>query len=210
MRARVEWLRWRFRLPSFSPSRWANSSSSPPGRSNADGEPVDTPIEWRASDAALTVSATGLVTGVAPGASEVQAVVGSLSSEALGFSIIAPADTIVIVGDSVLVINLAVVPPLPATMNVRLDSRTPAGPAGPSPVIFEIMQPVAGETPVVQLAGAVQRDTVTTNTDGAVGTSLSLVAGQVPPDTAIVVVRANRTRGAPVPGSGQRFIVLFQ
>ncbi len=177
---------------------------------DADGQVVDTPISWRTNDEALTVSATGLVTGVTPGESQVQAVAGGLSSEALEFTVIAPADTLVIVGDSVLTISLAVDPPPAATMNVRLDSRSPAGPAGPTPVIFEITRPVAGETPVVQLAGAVQSDTVTTTAAGTIGTSLSLVTGQLPPDTAIVLVRANRTRGAPVPGSGQRFIVLFQ
>jgi hypothetical protein len=36
------------------------------------------------------------------------------------------------------------------------------------------------------------------------------VPGQIPPDTAIVEVRAERTSGAAVPGSGQRFIILFQ
>lgn len=177
---------------------------------DADGEIVDTPILWQASDDALTVSATGLVTGISPGSSNVQAVAGSLSSDALAFSVIAPADTIVIVGDSVLTIDLSVDPPAAAVMSVRLDSRTPAGPAGTRPVIFEITQPVAGETAVVQLAGSVQSDTLTTGSDGTISASLSLVSGQVPPDTAIVLVRANRTRGAPVPGSGQRFIVLFQ
>jgi hypothetical protein len=29
-------------------------------------------------------------------------------------------------------------------------------------------------------------------------------------DSAIVTVRAERTRGAPVPGSGQRFIIRFE
>jgi hypothetical protein len=62
----------------------------------------------------------------------------------------------------------------------------------------------------VQLVGGVQSDTVTTSTDGTAPIALSAVAGQVPPDTAIVEVRANRTRGSVVPGSGQRFIVLFQ
>jgi hypothetical protein len=77
-------------------------------------------------------------------------------------------------------------------------------------VIYEITRPVAGTAPVVQLAGGVQSDTLSTVTDGTVGAVLSLVAGQVPPDTAIVEVRANRTRGSAVPGSGQRFIILFQ
>jgi hypothetical protein len=62
----------------------------------------------------------------------------------------------------------------------------------------------------VQLAGGVQSDTVTTSTDGTAPIALSAVAGQIPPDTAIVEVRANRTGGSVVPGSGQRFLVLFQ
>jgi hypothetical protein len=39
---------------------------------------------------------------------------------------------------------------------------------------------------------------------------LSRVAGIPSPDTAIVQVRSYRSSGADVPGSGQRFIVLFQ
>jgi hypothetical protein len=70
---------------------------------------------------------------------------------------------------------------------------------------------VAGGTPIVQIGSAgAQGDTVTTSAEGTATVVVSGVAGQVPPDTAIVEVRASRTRGAPVPGSGQRFIVLFQ
>jgi hypothetical protein len=77
-------------------------------------------------------------------------------------------------------------------------------------VIFDITRPVAGAIPVVQLANGDQSDTVSTTPDGLATVSLSLVTGQVPPDTAIVEVRANRLRGSVVPGSGQRFIILFQ
>jgi hypothetical protein len=78
-------------------------------------------------------------------------------------------------------------------------------------VIYEITQPPAGATPVVTLPGGVQVDTVTTGTDGTVaGIAVTLGAGQTPPDATIVEVRAHRTRGAPVPGSGQRFIILFE
>jgi len=174
---------------------------------DADGNTVDATVEWRASSAALTVDATGLVTAVATGSADVQASVGSLNSARVAFSIIAPADTIVIVGDSV--IPIVAEPPGSASLMVRLDSHS-AGPLASRPVIYEITQPVAGATPVVQLAGGVQSDTLTTITDGTASAVLSVVAGQVPPDTAIVQVRATRTRGAAVPGSGQRFIILFQ
>ena len=176
----------------------------------ADGEPVDATILWIASDDALSVDATGLVTGVAPGSADVQAAVGSLASEGIEFSVIAPADTIIIVGDSVFVIPIGADPPVSANLVVRLESRSPVGPLGARPVIYEITQPVAGATPVVQLAGGVQIDTLTTATDGTAAIALSSVIGQTPPDTAIVEVRATRTRGSVVPGSGQRFIVLFQ
>jgi hypothetical protein len=177
---------------------------------DADGETVDATILWRASSAALGVDATGLVTGLQEGTADVQAAVGSLTSERVRFSVLARADTLIIEGDSVLVIPVAADPPVSANLAVRLESLSPAGPAGSHPVIYEITQPVAGTTPVVQLTGGVQSDTLTTTAAGTATVALSLVTGQVPPDTAIVEVRANRLRGSIVPGSGQRFIVLFQ
>jgi hypothetical protein len=175
-----------------------------------DGETVEAAILWRASNDALSVNETGLVTGVAPGSGDVQAVVGSLTSERISFTVLAPADTLIVVGDSVFIIPIDTDPPATANLMVRLESRSPVGPVGSRPVIYEITQPVAGTTPVVQLAGGVQSDTLLTAADGTAAIALSLVSGQTPPDTAIVEVRANRTRGSAVPGSGQRFIVLFQ
>ncbi|MDP9144363.1 MAG: Ig-like domain-containing protein [Actinomycetota bacterium] len=177
---------------------------------DVDGETVNAPITWRASNDALTVDATGLVTGVEQGSGDVQAAVGSLTSEGISFSILTPADTVIIVGDSVFVIPIVADPPGTANLVVRLESRSPVGPVGSRPVIYEITQPVAGVTPVVQLTGGVQSDTVLTATDGTAPIALDLVTGQTPPDTAIVEVRANRIRGSTVPGSGQRFIILFQ
>jgi hypothetical protein len=177
---------------------------------DADGQTVDATIEWLASAAALSVDATGLVTAVAPGTGDVQAAVGSLTSDRITFTLLAPADTIIVVSDSVFVIPIAADPPVVANLVVRLESRSPVGPVGSRPVIYQITQPVAGVVPVVQLAGGVQSDTISTLADGTATIALSMVTGQIPPDTAIVEVRANRTRGAAVPGSGQRFIVLFQ
>jgi len=177
---------------------------------DVDGETVDATILWRSSDAALSVDATGLVTGVEQGSGDVQAVVGSLTSERISLTVLAPADTLIIVGDSVFVLPVGADPPAIANLMVRLESRSPVGPVASRPVIYEITQPVAGTTPVVQLAGGVQSDTLLTSADGTAAIALSEVTGQTPPDTAIVEVRANRTRGSAVPGSGQRFIVLFQ
>ena len=177
---------------------------------DAEGETVDADITWRATTASLSVDATGLVTGIAQGSGDVQASVGALTSERITFSILAPADTVIIVGDSVFVLPILADPPVVASLAVRLESRTPVGPVASRPVIFEITQPVAGTTPVVELPGGVQSDTVLTSADGTASIALALAVGQTPPDTAIVEVRSNRTRGSVVPGSGQRFIVLFQ
>ena len=175
---------------------------------DADGETVEAAIEWLSSSAALSVDATGLATGVSPDVVRVQAAVGSLTSAQIDFTVRAPADTIVIVGDSVFVVPVAA--PVPANPAVRIDSRTPPGPVEAQDVIFDITQPVAGAIPVVQLANGDQSDTVRTTAEGLATVALSLATGQVPPDTAIVEVRANRLRGSVVPGSGQRFIILFQ
>jgi hypothetical protein len=175
---------------------------------DADGETVDATIDWRASGTALTIDATGLVTAVTAGTAQVQAAVGALASEQVTFTVSARADTIIIVGDSVLTIPVAA--PVPANPTVRVETLSPPGPVVAQNVIFDITQPIAGTTPVVQLANGDQSDTVGTTAEGLATVALSLVTGQVPPDTAIVEVRANRLRGAVVPGSGQRFIILFQ
>ena len=175
---------------------------------DADGETVDATIEWLTSSAALSVDAAGLATGVTAGAAQVQAAVGSLTSAQIDFTVRAPADTIVIVGDSVLAVPVAA--PVPANPTVRIDSRTPPGPVEGQDVIFDITHPLAGTPPLVQLANGDQSDTVRTTAEGVATVALSVGTGQVPPDTAIVEVRANRLRGAVVPGSGQRFIILFQ
>ncbi len=176
---------------------------------DAEGDVVDVGISWQASSEAVTVDAAGIVTGAAPGEADVQASVGSLTSEPLPFTVQTTADTIIIVGDSVFTIP-PTEPPGTATLSVRLESRTPPGPVESRAVIFAITRPVAGGTPVVQLAGGVQSDTLTTSTAGVATVTVGAVIGQVPPDTAIVEVRAERLRGDPVPGSGQRFILLFQ
>jgi hypothetical protein len=177
---------------------------------DVDGQVVEVALQWQSTTAAVTVDGTGLVTGVQPGPADVQAFSGSLPSEPVHFEVAARADTIIIQGDSVFTLPIGVEPPPTATLTVRLETFTTPGPIGGQPVIFEITSPAPGATPVVQLAGAVQIDTVTTADDGTASAVIGAASGQIPPDTAIVQVRAERSGGAAVPGSGQRFIVLFQ
>jgi hypothetical protein len=175
---------------------------------DANGDSVGVPVSWRSPDVTLTVGeATGLVTGVAPGPGRVQAVVGSLVGELVSLAVLAPADTLSVVGDSVVIApaDPGVTPPL----TVLLQSFHPAGPLDDRPVVFEITRPTA-EPLAVTLPGGVLIDTLTTAGDGTVGVIVSRVLTAPVPDTVTVEIRASRTRGAVVPGSGQRFIVLFQ
>lgn len=173
-----------------------------------DGNTVDVPINWRAPDATLTVDAqTGVITGVSPGTGRVQAFAGSLASGLVSFTVIARADTL-IVTDSIFTVSpgVAASPPLVA----RLESFSPAGPLPSWPVVYALISPPDVGPHTVELPGGVLVDTLNTGTDGAVSsvTLNRLDASQ--PATAIVEVRAFRTRGGTVPGSGQRFTVNFQ
>ena len=176
-----------------------------------DGNPVNTAITWRAVDTTASIDpSTGIVTALFPGSARVQATVGSLSSGLITLTILAPADTLIIAGDSVLTVITD--GPASAPMIVGLESFNPAGPLANRPVIYTITSPdLTGLPHTVELPGAALVDTVLTGSDGQVSTmTLNRVTGVIPPDSAIVEVSAFRTRGAVVPGSGQRFIVHFQ
>lgn len=177
---------------------------------NKEGDSVAAAIVWAAADTTLTVDASsGLLTGVAPGTGRVQASEGTLTSGVLTFSVIAPADTIIIAGDSVFTVAPDVEASAPLV--ARMESYAPAGPVAGRPVIYTLTSPdPATTTPSVSFPNGQSEDTATTAADGTItAITLARLAGLTAPDTAIVTVRATRTRGAVVPGSGQRFIVLF-
>jgi hypothetical protein len=174
-----------------------------------DGNPVSTPISWRTSDATLTVDDAGVVTGVAAGTGQVQAFAGSLASERIGLTVIIRADTLVLVGDSVVTVAADV--PSSTPLVVQLQSFAGGTPLPSRPVVYTVTSPPDVGTRSVELPGGVLIDTITTASSGLTeGVTLNRVAGVPSPDTAIVQVRSFRSSGADVPGSGQRFIVVFQ
>lgn len=172
-----------------------------------DGDSVAATVIWRTPDTTATVdSTTGLVTGIAAGTARVQASVGSLTSDLTSLTVLTPADTLAIVGDSIFTLtgDSLASPPLV----VALQSFTAVA-LSDRPVIYEITTPTPDTA--VTLTGGVLSDTVQTASDGTItSVSLSLNPAKARPDSTIIAVRANRTHGAPVPGSGQRFIVRFQ
>lgn len=174
------------------------------------GDSVGTTVTWVSADPTATIDASsGVLTGVSPGTARVQATVGALSSELITFSVAAPPDTLILAGDSVVV--TARDAPASAPLTTRLESFHPAGVLAGRGVIYAITSPdPAAATPTVLLSGNVVADTLVTGADGTAATTVSVVPGTTAPDTVIVEVRAVRTRGAAVPGSGQRFIVVYQ
>jgi hypothetical protein len=174
-----------------------------------DGNPVDVPLDWRTPDTTLTVDGSGVITGVSPGPGRVQAVEGSLTSPSVTFTVIVRADTMVLVGDSVVTVAAGVTASTPLVVQVR--NFVPGDPVPGRDVIYAVTSPPDVGPHTVELPGAVLVDTLATGTDGTVSTvTLNRVNGTTQPDTAIVTVVATRPHGDPVPGSGQRFLVLFQ
>jgi hypothetical protein len=173
------------------------------------GDPVATTVTWATPDTTLSVDATGAITGLYPGDGRVQAFTGSLASSLVTFKVVARPDSLIRVGDSVVTVAAGVAASAPLV--VQLQSLSPAGPVPSWPVIYEVISPPDVGPHTVEFPGGVLLDTLTTGTDGAVSSvTLNRVNGTTQPDTAIVEVRAFRTRGDVVPGSGQRFLVLFQ
>ena len=173
-----------------------------------DGNPLDVPITWLSSDPALTVDNTGLVTGIAPGEAQVQASVGSLSSGQILLTAIARADTLVIVSDSIIIVPVGAATSAP--LAVQVLSFSSADPLPNRPVVYTVTSPPDVGDHTVELPGGVLIDTISTGPAGDAG-AVTLNRTALPsPDTAIVQVRSYRASGADVPGSGQRFIVLFQ
>ena len=97
-RAKAAWWGWRSSSPTIPTVEVGEQLQLSARALDADGELVAATIVWRAGDAALTVDADRA--GHRRGARHrrVQAVVGSLSSELVAFTVIAPADTLIIVG----------------------------------------------------------------------------------------------------------------
>ncbi len=182
------------------------------------GTDVPGVIRWATPDTTVDVDAmTGDVTGriAQGGLARVQASVpgrsGPLVSGFLTFTITARPDLLSILGDSVLTIPAGQTESAPLVTELR--SRQPDGPLGGREIMFRITDPVfpteAART--VEFNTGSLTATVTTSAAGTPATpvTLRLIPGTTPPDSARVVIDAVTATGAPVPGSGTRFRILF-
>ena len=166
---------------------------------NKDGDSVGTPVTWLSVDPTATIdAATGVLTGVSAGSARVQATVGALGSELITFAVIEPADTLVLTSDSIVTLPADAV-----TSPATHGAARPLRPRGPGPlagrgVIYALTSPdPAAGTPTVAPAGLTSSPTrCRPDRTATPRPRLAVVTGSTPPDSAIVTVRAERTRGA--------------
>jgi hypothetical protein len=185
---------------------------------DANGDSVGAPVVWvTPDDSTITIvnPATGLVTGVKPNSQgRVQAILGSLTTGFFTLTILARPDSIVLPADPVQTVTAEDNSSQP--LLAVLESDNPAGPTAGHRVTFTIVQPTFADTTGVQnvqlgvLPSRPLTQTVTTNAEGQPGVIVSRIVGRAAPDSVLVEVTAFQSSGDPVPGSGQRFLVLFE
>ena len=177
------------------------------------GDSVGAAITWLTPDTTVLLTTDGRLTGRTGGESaRVQAQVGTLVSDFVTFAVNPRPDTLVLTGDSVLTVGAGVSSSAPLLASLR--SFAPPEPLAGDVITYAITAPVFADPAqrTVELPGGVLSLAATTGADGmpATAVTVSRVAGQPSPDSAIVSVAASTATGATVPGSGQRFIIHFQ
>ena len=181
------------------------------------GDSVDAPIWWRTPDKTVIEvdSASGKITGlVVSDTARVQAVVGTkdpIISDFIPLVVTPKADTLTLVGAARVTVN-------PATSGspsliVTVTQKAAATPVKAFPLIYRVIEPVfaTSDARTVEFPGRALTLTACSGPSGTplVATSLNRRANQTQPDSAIVEVTARHPDGSAVPGSGQRFTIIF-
>jgi hypothetical protein len=184
---------------------------------NADGDSVGAPVVWvTPDDSSLTIvdPATGLVTGVKPNTQgRVQAILGSLTTGFFTLRILARPDTIILPADSVQSVLAGVAASQPLLPVIESDN--PAGPTAEHRVTFTVVKPTFADTTGVQnvrLSNGGLTQAAVTIADGTPSPPVivSRVTGRTAPDSVLIEVTAFQSSGNAVPGSGQKFLILFE
>jgi hypothetical protein len=182
------------------------------------GENSDTltvPIVWRALDTTIAVdTSAGLLTGRTAGATgRVIARVGDLYSDQVTYSVLFRADTVIRVAPAADTVEAAESESQDLTVRLEALSGVP-GPVTGRRVVYEVIEPAFpnpdDRTVEFQNGSLVQSVTTTSTGTPVPAVRLQRRAGATQPAAAVVEIGAWRPGGAPIPGSGQRFIIRFQ
>lgn len=177
---------------------------------NQQGDSVAATFTWRTADTGIVFldPQTGLVSGKLPGTARVQARTGSLISDFVTLTVVATADSLVLVPpDSA---RLLAGDTASAPLIAEMDSINPDGPLSGRRIVYQITQffPAADSA---SLNGGLFALNATTTFTGqpSVPVYVRKIPGRPHPDSVYVEIRSYRPSGAPIPGSGQVFIVRF-
>lgn len=185
---------------------------------NEKGDSIDAEVRWRTPDpAAIDLDGnTGLATGlVITDTARVQAIVGSKDPivSDLVFLVVTPfADTLIRASTERVTVDRNAQDSGP--ISVTVSRKSPAEPVKSFPLRYRVIAPVFAnpEDRTVEFAGGTLS---MISCSGPAGTPQSQTelrrrSGRAQPDSAIVEVSALHADGRAVPGSGQRFTMLFK
>jgi hypothetical protein len=178
---------------------------------NQDGDSVAATFTWRTPDTALIFvePSTGRIAGKKAGSARVQVTSGSLTSDLVNFAVVPAAESLQIIPpDSarILVTDTSSVP-----LVSELDTINPTGPLAGRQLVYQLTSLFGQPGDTASLTAGGMTRLVATSSLGQPATPVYVRA--IPalprPDSVLVEVSAFRPSGAPIPGSGQIFIVRF-
>ncbi len=165
-------------------------------------------------------SATGLVSAYGPGSGNVQARVDNIATNAIKVTAHPAPDSIAIVGDARLTVDVTSGNSAPLTVVLWDLSTTPGETLALSgkPVHFSTVDPAPSDPAAgsffitasgTQPGDDPHRVDVTTNASGQAAVTAVRVSSETQPDSVAIEAVAVTARGDTVPGSPVRFWVLF-
>ncbi|MGH7568347.1 MAG: hypothetical protein ACREL9_05140, partial [Gemmatimonadales bacterium] len=176
---------------------------------NGRGESVAATIRWEALDTAIVAlldTTTGESLGKTVGTGRLQARVGRLRTNPLGVTVQAPADSAFPEGPTRDTVTVSTPDSLSDSLRVKLT-------ATPSTQPNLVRRRVVLESTTYPAGAAaftlVPNDTVFTGTGGVAVFRVRLTGGPLP-DSILVIARAARANGTPVPGTPIPFVVEFR
>jgi len=181
------------------------------------GDSVDAPVWWRTPDKKVidVDSATGRITGlVVSDTARVQAIVGTkdpIISDLIPLVVTPRADTLTLTGSPRVTVNPAASGS--PSLIVAVSQKASAAPVKAFPLVYRVVEPIfaSSDARTVEFPGGLLTLTACSGPSGTplAATSLNRRANQTQPDSAIVEVTAHHPDGSAVPGSGQRFTIIF-
>ncbi len=176
------------------------------------GDSVAATIVWETPDTTVAiVNGNQLTSDTSAGSGRVQARVGSLRSELVTYTIRRRSDSLVLVGPARDTVDSGAGETESAALQARLESYgTDTVGVAEAYIRFRVIDAdtALARGTVAFPSGTLDTRIKTTSTGATI--TLQVVGGATPPDSLRLEALAERPSGTVVPGSGQRFTVVFE